>query len=240
MNIKLNNFKSIFFGFIIGCVFGGSIVWWQKAYLIDRLIDKGIRFFSYSSEKGDKKLYVDTNYNYSKSPKTKITNNALINEETSDSIDTKAFANNTINNTIDSIYTDSIVKKYNNLNNYSIAKEELLFSKTLKIHNKDIKSESLNIADTIFKEDNIGDYNVSSEYNIEFWKSPINFKGYKTGKNKIILFGIYDFKKLLLKKQNDLLYLQCDDKYYIIENTDNFKPLSIIANKKTINQLADK
>jgi hypothetical protein len=236
--MKLNKFKNLLFGFIIGCVVGGSIVWWQKAYLIDKLIEKGISFFTFNSNEDDANLLKDSGKNNTKIIKTKYSySNSK--EDTSSAIDT-IVANNDINHSQDSTKNDSIEKKYLVENDYSIVKEELLYSKSLKIINKDNKKESINIADTIFIEDNIGDKVASSDYNIEFWKSPINFKGYKTGKNKIILYGIYDFKRLSLKKQNDVLYLQCDDKYYIIENTDDFKPLSLLSNKSTINQLGEK
>jgi hypothetical protein len=236
--MKLNKFKNLLFGFIIGCVVGGSIVWWQKAYLIDKLIEKGISFFTFNFNEDDNKLFKDAGQNNTKIVKTKYTNLNL-KEDTSSPIDTMVDYNDK-NHLLDSTKNDSIDKKYLIENDYSIVKEELLYSKSLKIINIDNKKESLNLADTIFIEDNIGDKAASSDYNIEFWKSPINFKGYKTGKNKIVLYGIYDFRKLSLKKRNDVLYLQCDDKYYIIENTDNFKPLSLLSNRSTINLLSEK
>lgn len=238
MNSKSYKFRSVFFGFIIGCVVGGSVVWWQKAYLIDELIEKGIHFFSFHNEKYDNQLNNDNVPKLDKNPKIKTSN-----FNSKDKNYAVMEAETTINHAInvsDSINLDSVVKKSDIIDDFSVVKEELLYSRSVHLINKDLKNDQLNKVDTIFLDENIGNNNTSAEYNIEFWKSPINFKGYKTGKNKIVLFGIYEFKKLSLKKQNDILYLQCDDKYYIIENTDNYKPLSLLSNKLLINKLGEK
>ncbi len=240
MNTRVYKFKSLLYGFIIGCIVGGSIVWWQKAYLIDKLIEKGINFFSFNFSKEDNKEFNDSEQNNLKTAKTKYINLNSKEEKVND-INIDAGATVGIANTqIDSITTDTIHTATEFDDNYSVVKEELLYSKSLKVIDIDSKTEVLNSIDTIFIEDDIGDKVVSPVFSIEFWKSPINFKGYKTGKNKIVLYGIYDFKKLSLKKKEEILYLQCDDKYYIIENTNDFKPLFLLANKRTITQLGEK
>ena len=57
--------------------------------------------------------------------------------------------------------------------------------------------------------------NVKTKYTVEFWSSPINFKGYKYGNNIIQLFGLKDFN-CKLYTVNGSLYLRHLDKVYQI------------------------
>ncbi len=77
------------------------------------------------------------------------------------------------------------------------------------------------------------DNNIPKErkFIIEFWKSPINFKGYKKSTNKAIVFGIDNFEKCIVKTINGGLYLIDNDLQYFLENTNSFKKL--IITKKT-------
>jgi hypothetical protein len=139
--MKLNKFKNLLFGFIIGCVVGGSIVWWQKAYLIDKLIEKGISFFTFNSNEDENKLFKDADKNNTKIIKTKYINPNL-KEDTSSTFDS-VVTNQDITYSTDSTKNDSIEKKYLIENDYSIVKEELLYTKSLKIINKDNKKKLL-------------------------------------------------------------------------------------------------
>ncbi|MCX6275560.1 MAG: hypothetical protein NTV09_10190, partial [Bacteroidetes bacterium] len=48
---------------------------------------------------------------------------------------------------------------------------------------------------------------VSSDYQVEFWVSPINYRGYKMSKNKLILFGIDEPEAVKLYRVKDALYM---------------------------------
>ena len=78
----------------------------------------------------------------------------------------------------------------------------------------------------------------SSTIRVEFWQSPINYKGYKMTKNKVVLFGINagDVIKLFLLEDN--IFIKHNQNYYKLYFTDDFKQfekvtdLSIIAKLK--------
>jgi hypothetical protein len=238
MRKRKYNFKSILYGFIIGCVVGGSLVWWQKAYLIDRVLEKGFNLISIAFNK----LNDSDEPSVKEKPETgnlKVLKTNSNTQEERYAIDAEVTAG-TQNLGSDSTFFDSTAVDEGFNENISVVKEEMIYSKSLTIINLDKKKEAVSKADTIFMEENVGNNPEAAIYNIEIWKSPINFKGYKTGKNKIVLFGVYDFKKLSLKKINDVIYLQCDNNCYVIENTDDFRPLAVLSNKKLINQLSKK
>jgi len=60
-------------------------------------------------------------------------------------------------------------------------------------------------------------------YTIEFWKSPLNFKGYKASRNLIIIYGIEDFKKVKLLTDKQMhIFLMYGNKKYPIKKDGNF------------------
>jgi len=65
------------------------------------------------------------------------------------------------------------------------------------------------------KSKNTKDQNIKTKFTVEFWSSPINFKGYKYGNNIIQLFGLKDFN-CKLYTVNGSLYLRHLDKVYQI------------------------
>jgi hypothetical protein len=69
-----------------------------------------------------------------------------------------------------------------------------------------------------------------SKFRIEFWHSPLNFKGYKMSDGKIILFGINSNTYLKLIKGKEALYLVDSPAVYRLEYTEDFKPFDKVNN----------
>ncbi len=65
---------------------------------------------------------------------------------------------------------------------------------------------------------------------LEFWESPINFKGYRLGKDKLIVFGIVPNEVSLIKYKNDL-YLSTINNIYLIKPCSEFCNLRPIKDK---------
>ncbi len=63
---------------------------------------------------------------------------------------------------------------------------------------------------------------------VEFWQSPVNYKGYKATDNKLILFGIFGADSVSLYNSNDSIFMKYLSKFYIIEKNDEFSPLKQI------------
>ena len=63
---------------------------------------------------------------------------------------------------------------------------------------------------------------------VEFWKSPVNFKGYRLSRFKLVLFGIYDYDSLSFSyfegKSIKMTYHQKD---YILKCSQDFIPLNL-------------
>ncbi len=69
----------------------------------------------------------------------------------------------------------------------------------------------------------------SNLYFIEFWRTPLNSKGYRFTKNKIILYGFVDFNNVLLYEVDNSFYIKCSDKVYKLFYGGDFKQLERVV-----------
>lgn len=85
----------------------------------------------------------------------------------------------------------------------NVAREVLLSVKNIKLidldsYQKDTLTEKLAGINT----------EHSNLFFVEFWKTPLNSKGYRMTKNKIILYGFSDFSSVSIYKVDDGYYLK--------------------------------
>ncbi|MEX1188067.1 MAG: hypothetical protein WED33_02345 [Bacteroidia bacterium] len=74
-------------------------------------------------------------------------------------------------------------------------------------------------------------------FRIEFWKSPVNYRGYRLIGNKIMLFGMPNEKKISLYKYKGRLYLKNGvNTYKIVENED-FESFAKVIDESILNAL---
>ncbi len=103
-----------------------------------------------------------------------------------------------------------------------LAKDKLLYSKTITI-DYNFEAESRRKIDSLIGNTSVEE--TDKTYYLEFWESPLNSMGYKMGKNKIMLYGIYLFDLASISYQNNQLYLHYLNQSYPLEITSIFKPL---------------
>lgn len=114
---------------------------------------------------------------------------------------------------------DSLIALDSRIN---IATDELLTVKNVKI---------IQIGDKISVKDSLPaklarvEENNSDLYFIEFWKTPLNSKGYRFSKNKIMLYGFMDFNNVLLYELDNSYYIKCSDQVYKLFYGGDFKQL---------------
>ncbi|MFH0867401.1 MAG: hypothetical protein V1904_14505 [Bacteroidota bacterium] len=148
----------------------------------------------------------------------------------------------------DSSLFDSILKSQKNIdiNNYNNAAEDVHVKKDKLIYAKSFTLPGIEylFSDNTDKLDSLLSENSSSEKNntnnilhVEFWKSPINYKGYKTGKNKLVLFGIEQFSMISFKILDKTLYMKYVSDYYQMDRTPEFKSLIPVSNSNLVSQL---
>ena len=118
-----------------------------------------------------------------------------------------------------------------------VRKDELLFTKSIPISDLN-KSDPLNKKDSLLQILRGGKEPASNNFIVvEYWKSPINYKGYKMGKNKIILFGLQNPEKAQVFRINGNLYFKNNDKVYKLDNSVEFKSYELVADQNILNQM---
>ncbi|MBI4929721.1 MAG: hypothetical protein HY841_03085 [Bacteroidetes bacterium] len=124
----------------------------------------------------------------------------------------------------DSLLKDSstIVQEQNTFENFIVRKDELLDSKNFQVVN--LQNEEKNLPDSLLeKVSGIKNNKTSSSLKVEFWQSPINYKGYKMTKNKVVLFGINPDETIKLFHLDDAIFMKHNQNYYKLYFTDDFK-----------------
>ncbi len=76
----------------------------------------------------------------------------------------------------------------------------------------------------------------NDNYIIEFWVSPVNYKGYKFYNDRIVLFGIEEPDAVQLIKRNDKLLFKYGKELFSLERSENFSPFIPETEKPSISK----
>ncbi len=226
MNSK-NKIIYLFVGILIGFVIGGASVWWLQNYDLkvwfsfsgkDKMLLKG------NNSEGDSIIIVN-NAKENAANNSKKNNNYNLNATKNDSL-----AANTSNNP----NADTLNIKRSD-EDIVVVKDELIYTKNYKVEGYSDANYKRDIAlDSLLIDDKSTKHLPSNTIHVEFWKSPVNYKGYKFLNNKLILFGVYQYDFATFESKNGNLYLTYLNNYYPIEKTNDFKQL--ISIKKPVKQ----
>lgn len=123
--------------------------------------------------------------------------------------------------------------------NIVIKKDKLLFSKVIKIIDLTYLGEGRRNSNTNTNIDHLlaaesaeklnpdaklpENDRASQSFLVEFWESPINYRGYKLLKNKIILFGIDNPDVLQIYMLSGNIYIQHYQEFYLLEDAEDFQ-----------------
>lgn len=110
--------------------------------------------------------------------------------------------------------------------------ETIRAEKFLEKKNILIKGEKSKVSSTDSLAANLAEVKSSSSSSImvEFWESPVNYKGYRLAKNKMILFGIIP-ENIQLIRYNGELYVATINNVYLVKACADFCKLNPIKDK---------
>lgn len=121
------------------------------------------------------------------------------------------------------IVTDDIIVK----------KDELLSIRPLELINlnSDPAEEVLDATDSLLQKlSGVRiDRGPSKVLTVELWQSPVNYRGYKMSRNKVVLFGVYPLNGIRLYKLDDLIYLKHQQNLYRLDFTNEFKQFEKVS-----------
>ena len=107
----------------------------------------------------------------------------------------------------------------------NVAQEELLSVKNIKVIDLDTNAKRDTLTGQLAGVTN-SDY--PNLFFVEFWKTPLNSKGYRMTRNRVILYGLSDFSSITIYKVDDNFYLKDDDVVYKISSGTEFKPMELV------------
>lgn len=121
--------------------------------------------------------------------------------------------------------------------NIVISKDELLFTRLVKIVGQYQNGTDSYELDSVLTDQRNSHKKDQSTIKVEFWRSPINYKGYKFDDVKLVVFGLLEFNNLSLIGQNNNLFIRYNKEYYQVEPTDDFKSFIPVKNSGLIKEL---
>ena len=107
----------------------------------------------------------------------------------------------------------------------NVAQEELLSVKNIKVIDLDVEAKKDTLTGQLAGVTNSSFPNL---FFVEFWKTPLNSKGYRMTRNRVILYGLSDFSGITIYKVDDNFYLKNEDLVYKISAGTEFKPLELV------------
>ena len=122
-------------------------------------------------------------------------------------------------------FNDVTDSSYIKSDNYQVLKEELIAVKNIYV-------KTITPAEKISSTDSLaaslaGVTTPPAEefFMIEFWKTPLNSKGYKMTRSRLLIYGYPEKADLALIKRNDNYYLRNNNLVYKLNYSSEFKPM---------------
>lgn len=234
----MSSFKEKSYGFIIGILVGLIVAGGFFVFKLDDYF-KELNFYKSVSNtfSNDEKVSVPeikestTNEAKEKKKKAKLVRNVTNEEDLTEENLSKVDSNKVVK--------DSLTLENPSSDDVIVRKDELLSTKTLEVINMDPVAKMNGKDSLLQKVSGIKDDRNSSKQfiNIEFWSSPLNYKGYKMSKYKLILYGVASPEGMKIFKLDDVVYLKNASFIYRLDTTGDFKPYERISDESIISRL---
>lgn len=234
----MSSFKEKSYGFIIGIlvgliVAGGFFIFKLDDYFKELNFYKSVSNTFSTDEKVSLPEVKESTTNEAKEKKKKaklvstVTNEEDLDEDKLSKTDSNKVVKDSL--TLENPSSDDVI----------VRKDELLSTKTLEVINMDPVAKMNGKDSLLQKVSGIKDDRNSSKQfiNIEFWSSPLNYKGYKMSKYKLILYGVASPEGMKIFKLDDVVYLKNAAFVYRLDTSGDFKPYERISDESIISRL---
>ena len=122
-----------------------------------------------------------------------------------------------------------------------VRKDELITTKTIEVINLNpVASRNSIVKDSMLQRvSGVQDDKLNGKqlFNVEFWQSPLNYRGYKLSKFKLILYGIDADEGIKVFKLDDNIYLKNQATVYKLDYVSDFKSYDRITDENIISKL---
>ena len=130
---------------------------------------------------------------------------------------------------------------YENEDEFVVRKEELTASKSIKVNYIQQKKSDLDTNENYLKSKlSIAENSdANKEIYTEFWQSPLNYKGYKFNKKKLVLYGFTNFDLISIYFFNDNYYLKINAIPYILKPTEEYVSFAVVRDVELLKFLVN-
>lgn len=142
-------------------------------------------------------------------------------------------------------YKIKIRKSENNL--YRVADSLVSSDPDLKIAREELQGEisvkiiklgqSSSPADTLAAQLAGVEHNRPEQIDIEFWRTPLNSKGYRFTRNKLMLYGLVDFNNVQVFQLDNGFYVKASGILYKVVYSSDFRPLERVLDPDLLSQI---
>ncbi|MBL7889300.1 MAG: hypothetical protein JNL24_07085 [Bacteroidia bacterium] len=142
--------------------------------------------------------------------------------------------------TVISSGNDSAVFLRSDSDEIVVKKDEMISSKTFEVVNLSPATNKPNGKDSLLqKVSGIKDDRMNGKqmFNVEFWTSPLNYRGYKMSKYKIVLYGVDPNDVIKLYRIDEMIYLKNNAIVYELSPTGDFTSYERITDEQILNKL---
>lgn len=214
--------------FIFGASIGLLVASLFFIFKLDNLFSKVSLF-----ESGAKANVHEEDVNKEQTNDTEKENNANVDFKTSQSKKINSYVKN--DSTIISSKSGYVSIEENSYEeeDINVLKEELLSVKNITLKDFDLKQTGKSDS-ALYAISGINSGSKSDLYLIEFWKTPLNSKGYKMTRNRILVYGLKENTDLSVAKINERYYLKNNTEVYHLNYSPEFKPMEKVNEESII------
>lgn len=129
---------------------------------------------------------------------------------------------------------DSLIRQNSQI---TVATEELLSTKNVKVI-KVADNSADATTDTAAANAGVKPDPVPETIQVEFWKTPLNSRGYRFSRNKVMLYGFPDFSNVLVYELGGAYFLRSSDQIFRLSFTAEFKPMEKVTDPELLSRLS--
>ncbi len=144
-----------------------------------------------------------------------------------------------IKDTLISSANDSAVFLRSSSDEIVVKKDEMISSKTFEVVNLSPAAKPNGKDSLLQKVSGIKDDRMNGKqmFNVEFWTSPLNYRGYKMSKYKIVLYGVDPNDAIKLYRLDEMIYLKNNAIVYELSPTGDFTSYERITDEQILTKL---
>ena len=222
MNSRNNRVIFLLTGVAIGVIIGGAVIWWHLS---------GFDMPDFSSNNRNNEGRDD--YLLNKKQKQKKESQY----KKSSWIDAAGIPDSLLVEGDELSDDSSMVTDNSSGSDIVVARDELLFIKYIKVSGSFDGSMAGNELDSLLLDDRSSGNRQKNVVHVEFWRSPINYRGYKFDGSRLILFGIYEYDDFRLLTYDHRLYMKYTSDYYPLRPVADFAALTPVREAALLKEL---